>query len=122
MHATWAAGPGAAAQPSPAAVAEPALSAAATVRSGATHGPLSVMARWNRPPAVGEARLAHTLRPPADSPKMLTLPASPPNRSMLRRTHRSAACWSSRPALPDDASRASALRPGRARKPNGPSR
>src|SRR5215469_6937110 len=50
------------------------------------HGPLSVIARSNRPEESGEARLLHTLWPPADSPKIVTLPASPPKAAMLRRT------------------------------------
>lgn len=92
-----------------------AASAVASVRSRAVQGPLSVMARWNRPLDFGEARWAQTLTPPADSPKMVTSRGSPPKPVMLRRTHRRAACWSWTPKLPDEWSRASPLSPGGAR-------
>jgi hypothetical protein len=52
MQATWVAR---SAQPSLAARAAPAVSAAGSVRDLAMQGPLSVIARWNSPPAVGEA-------------------------------------------------------------------
>src|SRR5256714_7103972 len=59
--------------------------------------PLSAIARWKRPAAVGDAKFAHTAAPPADSPKIVTLFGLPPNASALRCTQRSAACWSWRP-------------------------
>ena len=51
---------------------------------------------------------------PADSPKIVTLPGSPPNAAMLSRTQRSAATWSRRPWF--------APRSGWARNPSAPSR
>jgi len=39
------------------------------------------------PPASGEESWEWTLRPPADSPKIVTLSGSPPNARMLRCTH-----------------------------------
>ena len=59
--------------------------------------PLSAIAWENRPRAVGEAMFAQTLAPPADSPKIVTLPGSPPNANALFCTQRIAACWSIRP-------------------------
>jgi len=61
------------------------------------------MALWNNPSAAGTASKAVTLMAPADSPKIVTLLGSPPKAAMLSRTHRNAATWSSRPALPDEA-------------------
>ena len=61
------------------------------------------MALWNRPLAVGVPSSVPTLMPPADSPKIVTLPGSPPKAAMLSRTHSSAATWSSRPRLPEPA-------------------
>jgi hypothetical protein len=52
---------------------------------------------WKRPAAVGETAAAQTLAPPADWPKSVTFPGSPPKRAMLRFTQRSAACWSCNP-------------------------
>ena len=49
------------------------------------------------PRASGEAIRALTANEPADSPKIVTLPGSPPKAAMLSCTHRSAATWSSRP-------------------------
>src|ERR1700747_3088111 len=44
-----------------------------------------------------------TFAPPPDSPKIVTLPASPPKAAILSRTHSSAATMSSIPAFPDAA-------------------
>lgn len=62
-------------------------------------GTLWAMARRNRPVALGMASRAATDPAPADSPKTVTWPGSPPNAVMLSRTHWSAATWSSRPRL-----------------------
>jgi hypothetical protein len=59
--------------------------------------PLSMIARWKSPVASGEATSIPTLMPPADEPKIVTRVESPPKRPMLRRTHSSAAIWSSSP-------------------------
>ena len=61
--------------------------------------PLCAIALLNNPAVRGEDSNSVTLMAPADSPKMVTLPGSPPNASMLRCTHSSAATWSSRPRL-----------------------
>ena len=80
------------------------VSRAARSRSRSrTAAPLCTMARWNSPRAEGIASSVQTFPPPPDSPKMVTLPESPPKRSMLSRTHSSAATMSSVPALPDAA-------------------
>ncbi len=47
------------------------------------------MALWNSPLAPGMAISSETFQPPPLSPKMVTLEASPPNASMLSRTHSS---------------------------------
>ena len=60
-------------------------------------------ARWNSPAADGMASSVLTLAPPPDSPKIVTLPGSPPKRAMLSRTHSSDATRSSMPTLPDAA-------------------
>src|SRR5215217_7935192 len=73
----------------------PASSAADRLRLG--QEPLWIMARWNSPRDPGDTRWTHTDQPPADSPPTVTCVGSPPNRAMLRRTQRSAACWSIRP-------------------------
>jgi hypothetical protein len=57
-----------------------------------------MMARWNSPFAAGIAISVATFRPPPDCPKIVTRFGSPPNRSMLSRTHSSAATMSSIPA------------------------
>ena len=59
------------------------------------------MARWKRPTAAGMASRVLTFIPPPDSPKIVTLPGSPPNPAMLSRTHSSAAWMSSMPLIPD---------------------
>ena len=61
------------------------------------NAPLSTIARWKSPREPGETRWASTETPPADSPAIVTLCGSPPNRAMLCWTQRSAACWSIRP-------------------------
>ena len=55
------------------------------------------MARWNRPCAAGVAISVVTEIAPADSPKTVTCPGSPPKAAMLSRTHSRAAIWSRRP-------------------------
>ena len=65
--------------------------------------PLSMIARWKSPLALGVASSALILAPPPDSPKMVTLPGSPPKRAMLSRTQRSEATRSSCPTLPESA-------------------
>ena len=65
--------------------------------------PLWMIARWKRPLASGIASSVETLRPPPDSPNTVTRPGSPPNASMLSRTHARAATMSSMPAQPDAA-------------------
>jgi len=57
------------------------------------------MARLNRPAASSIESRAAITPAPADSPKTVTLAGSPPNRSMLSLTQRSAATASSRPRL-----------------------
>ena len=83
-------------QPRLLARAVPCRSAARLLGVGKMH-PLSAIAWENRPNAVGEAMFAQTLAPPADSPKIVTLPGSPPNANALPCTQRIAACWSIRP-------------------------
>ena len=62
-------------------------------------GMLCTTARRKSPAARGTASSAATDPPPADSPNTVTRAGSPPNPSMLSRTHSSAATWSSRPRL-----------------------
>ncbi len=62
-------------------------------------GTLWATARRKRPAARGTASREATEPAPADSPKTVTCPGSPPNAVMLSRTHSSAATWSSRPRL-----------------------
>ena len=52
------------------------------------------MALWKSPRASGEATRVFTEPPPADSPKIVTFPGSPPKAATLSLTHRSAAIWS----------------------------
>ena len=52
--------------------------------------PLWTMARWKSPRARAETSRLMVLVPPADSPKMVTLPGSPPKAATLSRTHSSA--------------------------------
>ena len=52
--------------------------------------------------------------PPADSPKTVTLPGSPPKSAMWSRTQWRAATWSARPQLPE-ARPLPAVEPGLAR-------
>ena len=49
--------------------------------------PLSPIALWKRPLVSGVATSAFTENDPADSPKIVTLPGSPPNAAMLSFTH-----------------------------------
>ncbi|EEF25005.1 conserved hypothetical protein [Ricinus communis] len=56
--------------------------------------PDSTTAFANRPCACGDVSSAFTDMPPADSPMIVTLDASPPNAATLRLTHCSAAIWS----------------------------
>lgn len=90
-------------QPSFFAISSPVFSASSRVGNGfmgrprSSMGPLSTMARSKRPSASGLAMRSSMLIPPADSPKTVTLPGSPPNAPMLSCTHSSAATWSRRP-------------------------
>jgi hypothetical protein len=106
-------------QPACAANASPADWASAGVREAQL--PLSMIPPLNRPRASGDVISAQIGQPPADSPAIVTRPGSPPNAAMLRRTHRSAASWSSRPKLPVAVSR-EVPSPGTSRDPNTPSR
>jgi hypothetical protein len=74
----------------------PASSARARVGGawGETIGPLSPITRWNSPFASGEVASSDASIAPADWPKSVTLPGSPPNAATLSRTQRSAAIWS----------------------------
>ena len=58
---------------------------------------LQAMALANKPRALGAAMRYMTLRPPEDSPAIVTLPGSPPKAAMLRFTQPSASIWSSSP-------------------------
>lgn len=84
-------------QPTACARSAPCCSDWASVGRSALHGPLSEIARWNSPWLPEEVRCAHTLTPPADSPKMVTFFGSPPKAATLSRTHSSAKRWSRRP-------------------------
>ena len=84
-------------QPAWAAKAWPAASAAARGRWLSAKDPLSMIAFWNSPREPAETMWASTDRPPADSPAIVTLCGLPPNRAILSRTQRSAACWSISP-------------------------
>ena len=55
------------------------------------------MALWKSPFASGDAWSTHTDHEPADCPKIVTLPGSPPNAATLSRTHWSVATWSRMP-------------------------
>ena len=55
------------------------------------------MALWNSPFASGDAWSTQTDHEPADWPKMVTLPGSPPNAATLSRTHSRVAMWSRMP-------------------------
>ena len=59
----------------------PARSASSTVCTCTP--PLCTMARRKRPRAAGQPSSAATLKPPADSPKMVTLSGSPPKAAMF---------------------------------------
>ena len=76
--------------------------------------PLCRIARRNSPSARGIASSIPMLIAPADSPKIVTLPGSPPNAAISSRTHSSAATWSSRPTF--------AMPSSRCRKPSDPGR
>ena len=69
-------------------------------------GPLWMIARWNSPAAAGMPSRTLTLAPPPDSPKIVTLPGSPPKAAMLSRTHSSASTMSSAPGEPEAATSA----------------
>ena len=62
--------------------------------------PLWAMARWNRPGREATPSSVPTLMPPADSPKIVTLPGSPPKAAMLSRTHAGRPTWSRMPWCP----------------------
>ena len=78
------------------ATSSPARSTCAIVAEARSNpsAPLSPIARWNKPFESGEAMSARTSMEPADWPKMVTLPGSPPNCAILSWTHWSAAIWS----------------------------
>src|SRR5699024_3043493 len=76
-------------------------------------GMLCAMARRKRPRACGETSKPVTAPAPADSPATVMLSGSPPKATMLSRTQRSAAAWSSRPRFSG--------RPGTCPKPSNPS-
>ena len=78
--------------------------------------PLWMAAALKRPRALGMARRVETLAPPPDSPKIVTLPGSPPNAAILSRTQERAAIMSSMPALPECIHRAPPMS-SRCRKP-----
>lgn len=95
--------------PASGAAAQPALCAyqskvaCATESDLEAHGtkaPLCMMAAWKRPLDWGETMCTETDAAPADSPKIVTRPGSPPNAATLSRTQRSAACWSFTCTLP----------------------
>lgn len=50
--------------------------------------------RWGVYLELGTLTRTETLKPPADSPKMVTEPGLPPKLAMLSWTQRSAATWS----------------------------
>ncbi len=83
--------------------------------------PLIAIARWNRPSAAGIPISVLTLPAPPDCPKIVTLLGSPPKRSMLSRTQRSAWTMSSMPTLLASAKRSSS-KCVRCRKPKELSR
>ncbi len=56
------------------------------------YSPLSSIAPWNSPRAVGEAIWSHTLEAPPDSPKIVTRCGFPPNAAMFCCTQRIANC------------------------------
>src|SRR6185369_3632232 len=85
------------AQPAAVAKFDPEDSAAASEGWVGWYAPDSTIALSNSPAASGEASCVCTDRPPADSPKMVTLCGFPPKWRMLRCTHSIAACWLSRP-------------------------
>src|SRR5260370_1226139 len=58
------------------------------------------MACWNSLVAVGRPSRVAMLMAPADSPKTVTLPESPPKASMFSLIHCRAATWSRMPQLP----------------------
>ena len=79
------------------------FSAVAAPASGVTSRsaePDCTAARWNRPLAPGMARTVEVFAPPPDWPKIITLPGSPPNASILAFTHCSEATMSSAPQTP----------------------
>src|SRR6187455_3455421 len=80
------------AAPSFSAVASPCMFSpgpAPPARIGPNDPPLSEIARWKSPLASGEAASWLTAMPPADSPKIVTLPESPPKAAMFFCTHQS---------------------------------
>jgi hypothetical protein len=59
--------------------------------------PLCTTARWKSPRASGDTSSENTFAPPADSPKIVTRSASPPNAAAFSRTQASARIRSSVP-------------------------
>ena len=64
-------------------------------------GPLWAIAFWKSPLAWGRPISTKTLIAPADSPMMVMLSGSPPNRAILFLSQRSAMTWSWMPLDPD---------------------
>ncbi len=83
--------------PQPLAAAAPAASAVLKSAKSLRPAPDSTIALWNRPRALGDSIRKFTAMPPADSPKMVTLPGSPPKPAMLAFTHFRAAIMSMTP-------------------------
>ena len=72
-----------------------AVTSAARAGEKKVPGTLCAIARWNRPMADGMTRRDAIAPAPADSPKTVTRPGSPPKAAMFSWTQRSAATWSS---------------------------
>ena len=85
--------------PPSASATRPAATAASSLRTTLLDAGLCAMAAANSPAADGVAISVVTALPPADSPKTVTRPGSPPKAAMLSRTHSSAAIWSRSPRL-----------------------
>ena len=80
------------------------------------------MARWNIPFATGEPTRPPTMAAPADSPKIVTFPGSPPKAAMFFCTQRSTAIESASAWFPDALRPDSVVSSGCEKKPKGPSR
>ena len=84
--------------------------------------PLWEIARRNSPFESGEPTRPAASAAPADSPKMVTFPGSPPKPAMFFCTQVSAASESSTPWLPDALCPDSLVSSGCEKNPNGPRR